>query len=287
MKDASPGRITVPSILERKRSGSAQKITALTAYDYLFARLVDRAGIDLILVGDSLGTVIQGNESTIPVTLDQVIYHAKCVTRAVQHALVVGDLPFLSYQISPEQALESAGRLLKEGGVAAVKLEGGVHMAETVRRLVQIDIPVMGHVGLTPQSYHRMGGHKQQGKKSLKTERAAAGTAERIVEDALAIEDAGAFAVVLEGIPDELATEITSKLSIPTIGIGAGPDCDGQILVLHDMLGVDPEFRPRFVKRYANLGETISSACKLYGEEIRSGAFPAPSAKLVKIPRAK
>jgi len=281
VKNIKPERVTVPSILGRK--STTNKISALTAYDYLTATLLDKAGIDIILVGDSLGTVVQGLETTLPVTLEDVIYHSRCVTRAVTRALVVGDMPFMSYQSSPEKALESAGRLLKEGGVAGVKLEGGVHMAETVRRLVAVDIPVMGHVGLTPQSYHRMGGYKKQGRKHLEKESQAAGTAERVLEDALAIEEAGAFSLVIEGVPADLAEKITNKLSIPTIGIGAGPECGGQILVTQDMLGMDPDFKPAFVKLYANLAETIGKAVKEYITAIKTGAFPVSSEPIVKV----
>ncbi len=273
-------RVTVPEIYSRK--SDQRKITALTAYDFSLARLVDAAGVDIILVGDSLGGIIQGAETTLPVTLDEVIYHARCVTRAVKQSLVVGDLPFMSYQISIEEALRSAGRLMKESGVGAVKLEGGKHMAQTISRLVEIDIPVMGHVGLTPQSYHRMGGHKQQGKKVAASNNEA-GSAARILEDALAVEKAGAFSVVLEGIPDALAKEITTTLSIPTIGIAAGPDCDGQILVLHDMLGVNPDFKPRFVKRYAELSSVIDLAVKEYVQEVSTGAFPKPDVSLKRV----
>jgi 3-methyl-2-oxobutanoate hydroxymethyltransferase len=244
----------------------------LTAYDFTSAKLIDAAGVDVILVGDSLGSVIQGLETTLPVTLEEVIYHSRCVTRAARRALVVGDLPFLSYQVSIERAIESAGRLLKEGGVSAVKLEGGLAMSETIRRIVELDIPVMGHVGLTPQSFHRMGGHKVQGRQSGSSE--IAGTRERVLEDALAVERAGAFACVLEGIPADLGREITAALAIPTIGIGAGADCDGQILVSTDLLGMSTEPSPKFVKRYAELAETITSAVATYAAEVRDGAFP-------------
>lgn len=261
-------RCTVPSILDRKHSKS--KISCLTAYDYSMARILDLAGIDVLLVGDSLASTVQGHKNTLPVTLEEMIYHCRCVVRGVDRALVVGDMPFMSYQISPEKARESAGRIMKEGGVGAVKLEGGIVMAETISSIVAIDIPVMGHVGLTPQSYHRMGGHKLQGNQSGDF----VGSRDRILADAIAVQDAGAFAVVLEGIPIELAQEITQKLSIPTIGIGAGPFCDGQILVTHDLLGMDPEFSPRFVKKYADLAEAITGAVKQYSFEVSSGEFP-------------
>lgn len=258
------GKVTVPDI--RARKGSGVPIVALTAYDYPFARLVDGAGVDVILVGDSLGMVVQGLETTLPVTVEEIIYHCRMVARACTHALLVADLPFGSYQVSPRSAVRNAARLLKEGGAAAVKLEGGIHVARTIQALAEVDIPVMGHIGLTPQSVHRMGGHKVQGRRPSEQE--------RLVEDALAVEDAGAFAVVLEGIPRELAAEITRKLKIPTIGIGAGPDCDGQILVLHDVLGLTEGRSPKFAKQYANLREIVGHALRAYVEEVRKGVFP-------------
>lgn len=267
-------RVTVPGVLSAKSGPSKQKLVCVTAYDFTMAKLMDTAAVDIVLVGDSLGSVVQGLETTIPVTLDEVIYHTRCVTRAVKRALVVADLPFMSYQASLEKALESAGRLLKEGGAAAVKLEGGIAMAETIARMSAVDIPVMGHVGLTPQSYHRMGGHKVQGK--LSGSRDKAGTRERIIDDALAVERAGAFACVLESIPAELAAEITEMLSIPTIGIGAGPACDGQILVSTDLLGLTPDFKPKFVKRFAELGTATVEAVRRYGDEVRAGTYPGP-----------
>lgn len=294
-------KITVPSILLSKSKGqqggdtktktevgdtkahqnstpqtTIEKITALTAYDYTTACLFDRAGVDIILVGDSVATVMQGHSTTLPVTLDEMIYHCKCVTAGVKRALVVGDMPFLSYQSSIEKGVESAGRLLKEGGASAVKLEGGVYMAATIEKLVQVDIPVVGHIGLTPQSFHRMGGHKQQGRTSSShnAEVATAGSKERIIEDAIAVEEAGAFALVIEGVPAELGAEITSRVSIPTIGIGAGYGCDGQILVYSDMLGLNPDFCPSFVKQYVNLAEIITAAVKQYISEVESGVFP-------------
>jgi 3-methyl-2-oxobutanoate hydroxymethyltransferase len=247
-------------------------ITMLTAYDYPFARIFDQAGVDMLLIGDSLGMVVQGADSTLPVTLGEIIYHVKMVVRARKRALVVGDLPFLSYQVSLEQALRNAGRLIKDGGAEAVKLEGGITMAETIRRLVDVDIPVMGHIGLTPQSIHRMGGHRVQGRRSGK----GPGCRERLLEDAAAVEEAGAFAMVLEGIPAELATEITAKASIPTIGIGAGPACDGQVLVMHDVLGLSESFVPRFAKPYANLWHDATAAATSYIREVRERSFPAP-----------
>lgn len=275
-KDKSKRRVTVPSLLNRKAellAGRGEKIAALTAYDFTFATLFDQSGIDVLLVGDSLGSVIQGEENTLPVTLDDIVYHTRCVTRACRRALVVADLPFLSYQISIEQAKASAGRLLQEGRASAVKLEGGEHMEETIRSLVEIDIPVMGHIGLTPQSYHRMGGHRLQGKNGADSR--VNSTAEKIIRDAQAVERAGAFAIVLEGIPTEVAAEITSLLLIPTIGIGAGPECDGQILVSYDLLGLNLNFKPRFVKRFSETGNEILRATGEYLREVKEGAFPA------------
>jgi 3-methyl-2-oxobutanoate hydroxymethyltransferase len=260
-------KVTVPEILGRK---GGEPIVALTAYDFPFGRIVDRAGVDVILVGDSLGMVVQGNETTLPVTMDEVIYHSRMVARGRQRALLVADLPFLSYQVSVEDALRNAGRLIKEGAAEAVKLEGGVAVADTIRAIASVDIPVMGHIGLTPQSVHRMGGHKVQGRRRG----TGAGQRERVIEDALAVEDAGAFAVVLEGIPVDLAVEITGRLAIPTIGIGAGVGCDGQILVLHDVLGLTDGFSPKFAKRYADLWDIATDAVAAYVREVRTGTFP-------------
>ncbi len=261
-------KVTVPEILKRKHE--KKRISMLTAYDYPFARILDEAGIDVLLVGDTLGMVVQGLETTLPVTVDEIIYHLRMVTRARTRALVVGDLPFLSYQVSTEKALENAGRFMKEGGAEAVKLEGGLNVAKTIAALTAVDIPVMGHIGLTPQSVHRMGGHKVQGKKHGHT----AGGRERLLEDAAAVEDSGAFAIVLEGIPLDLAAEITERLSIPTIGIGAGVHCDGQVLVLHDLLGLFDRFAPKFSKRYVNLREIVSTAVGDYIREVQAGEFP-------------
>lgn len=274
-KSALSERVTIPKILNRKDTGD--KITAVTAYDYTFGKLLDRAGVDLILVGDSLGCVIQGHSNTLPVTLDEVIYHTKCVARGVERSLVVGDLPFLSYQVSVEQALLSAGRIIKEGGAAAVKLEGGEAIYDIIARLVSVDIPVMGHVGLTPQSYHRMGGHRVQGKrtKNSKNIKNHAGSPEQILADATAVEEAGAFALVLEGIPLQLASQITKTISIPTIGIGAGGVCDGQILVMHDLLGLSDKPSPKFVKRFAELGVSVTDAVKQYCHEVKDGSYPS------------
>jgi 3-methyl-2-oxobutanoate hydroxymethyltransferase len=262
-------KVTVPEIARAK--GRGKPIVAITAYDFPFARIADEAGVDVILVGDSLGMVVQGLDTTLPVTMDEVVYHTRMVVRGRRHALVVGDLPFLSYQVDPAAAIANAGRLIKEGGAEAVKLEGGVPVAETIRRITAVDIPVIGHIGLTPQSVHRMGGHKVQGR--LRGDKA--GQRERVIEDALAVEEAGAFAVVLEGIPLDLAAELTSRLSIPTIGIGAGPHCDGQILVLHDVLGLSDGFVPRFAKRYADLWHVSLDAVRAYADDVRASVFPA------------
>lgn len=285
-------RVTVPQLRARKSgasdlASSPKKIAAITAYDYSMARLVDSAGVDLILIGDSLACVVQGEPNTLPATLDQMIYHCRCVTRGTARALTVGDLPFMSYQVSIEQGMESACKMIKEGGVAAVKLEGGRAVLPLISRLTDFDIPVVGHVGLTPQSYHRMGGHKQQGRSHASGSRREAGTREAILEDARAVAEAGAFAVVLEAIPSDLAREVTEQLDIPTIGIGAGPYCDGQILVINDLLGMDPDFAPSFCKRYAEVGALITEAVSSYVSETRSGAFPVVKAqKLAKLPLA-
>jgi len=262
-KAAREHRVTVPSLDRRKKR--AEKITMLTAYDFTFASIFDAAEIDILLVGDSLGNVIQGRDTTLPVTLDEVVYHSRMVARASRRALVIGDMPFGSYQISAEEAVRNAFRLVKEGGVHAVKLEGGRHVSETIERIVAAEIPVMGHVGLTPQAVNRMGGHRVQG-------RGEKGRA-RVIADALAVEAAGAFAVVLEGVPEDLAREITDTLSIPTIGIGAGVHCDGQVLVMHDMLGLT-DWSPSFVKQYANLGALASQAARNFAEEVINSKFP-------------
>lgn len=261
-------KVSVPELQRLKASG--QKISALTAYDYPFARILDGCGIDVLLVGDSLGTAVQGADTTLPVTLDEMIYHVRLVTRARTRALVVGDMPFLTYQAGICDAIANASRLLKEGGAEAVKLEGGVNVARVVKAIVNVDIPVMGHIGLTPQSVHRMGGYKVQGKKAGRQP----GARERLLEDAEAVTNAGAFAVVLEGVPLDLAAEITEMLPIPTIGIGAGPHCDGQILVMHDLLGMSGAFTPKFVKRYADLERVISGAVQTYISDVRGQAFP-------------
>jgi 3-methyl-2-oxobutanoate hydroxymethyltransferase len=243
-----------------------EKITMLTCYDYPTARIMDACGIDIMLVGDSVGVVISGYEHTLPVTMEEMLYHTRAVARANPRALIVTDMPFLSYQISIPEARCNAGRMIKDGGAAAVKIEGGVTIAPTIRALVDIDIAVVGHVGLTPQSIHRMGGYKVQGKKQ--------GQAEQIFEDARAIEEAGACALVLEGIPKSLACRITESLTIPTIGIGAGSCCDGQVLVIHDILGLCEKYSPKFVKRYADARTLISDAVSAYITDVKSGSFP-------------
>jgi 3-methyl-2-oxobutanoate hydroxymethyltransferase len=259
-------KVTVPRIGEMKLTG--EKISMITAYDATFAQLVDEAGVDMILVGDSVGMVVQGEANTIPVDLDEMAYHVRTVARARTKALVVGDLPFGSYQVSPEQAVMSSVRLMKQGA-QCVKLEGGTPMAETIAAIARVDIPVVGHIGLTPQSYHRMGGHRVQGRASGYE----AGGRERLLEDAYAVEQAGAFAVVVEGVPRSLAADITAKLSIPTIGIGAGPDCDGQVLVLHDVLGLS-DLRLKFTKQFADLRSAAIAATAEYVDEVRSGQWP-------------
>ena len=256
-------KITIPEVLNMKREG--RRISMLTSYDYPFTRIMDAAGIDIILVGDSAGVVVAGYDTTLPVTMDEMIYHTRAVRRADPKALVVADMPFMSYQTGVEDACRNCGRMIKEGGAEAVKIEGGMNMAHVIRAVSQIDIPVMGHIGLTPQSVHRMGGYKVQGRKEQ---------AERIMEDAYAVQNSGAFAVVLEGIPAKLAAEITAELTIPTIGIGAGPACDGQVLVIHDILGLCEKYSPKFVKRYADLGPIISDAVRQYVAEVKSGEFP-------------
>lgn len=257
--------ITIHDLLKKKREG--EKISMLTAYDYPFARIVDEAGIDAVIVGDSVGMVVQGLENTLPVTMDEMIYHTKIVAKAVKKAMVIGDLPFMSYQISIEEAVRNAGRFLKEAGASCVKIEGGAEVAEHIRAMTKSDMPVMAHIGLTPQSIHRMGGYKIQGK----TEEAA----KRLLEEAHIVEDAGAFSLLLEAIPIGLAKKITEEVTIPTIGIGAGPYCDGQVLVLHDVIGLFDRFLPKFAKRYANLKDDILKAVTTYKEEVEKGIFPS------------
>ena len=257
-------RVTVSQIRDMKLKG--EKIAMLTAYDYVTAKLVDESGIPLILVGDSLGMVVLGYESTIPVTMEEMIHHTKAVVRGAKNALVIGDMPFMTYHLSVSDALRNAARFIQEGGAQAVKLEGGEVVAETVRRIVQCGIPVMGHIGLTPQSVHQLGGFKVQGK--------SAEAAKRLLKDAKSLEEAGAFAVVLESVPAPLSKIITERLTVPTIGIGAGINCDGQVQVISDILGAFTDFVPRHAKRYAALAETIRNVATSYAAEVKSGAFP-------------
>lgn len=257
-------RVSITDLKAMKKRG--ERIAMLTAYDYPSARLVEEAGVPIILVGDSLGMVVLGYDSTIPVTMEEMLHHVKAVVRGTRKAHVVADMPFMSYQAGPQDALRNAGRMLKEGGAQSVKLEGGQHVAETVRLLVSSGIPVMGHVGLTPQSVNQFGGYKVQGKTPA--------AAVKLVNDAVTLEQAGAYAVVLETIPAQLAEMITEKVSVPTIGIGAGPHCDGQVQVLHDMLGLFADFVPKHAKRYAQVGEVIQEAVGQYVAEVQDGAFP-------------
>ncbi|MDD5309924.1 MAG: 3-methyl-2-oxobutanoate hydroxymethyltransferase [Deltaproteobacteria bacterium] len=259
-------KITVPQLLSRKHKG--RKIVMVTAYDATFARLVDQGGADMVLVGDSLGMVVQGHDNTLPVTLDDIVYHCRAVSRGLARAHLCADMPFMSYKISAEQALASAARVVQDGRAESVKLEGGVEIAETVSRLVRAGIPVVGHVGLTPQSVHALGGFRMQGRTGFDRE--------RLIEDARAVADAGAFCLVLESMPLELAQAITDEVSVPTIGIGAGPHCDGQVLVIYDLLGLDESFSPRFLKRYAHLGASVREAVASYADEVRRSAFPGP-----------
>ncbi len=260
MKD----KVTIHTLKRFKQSG--QKICMVTAYDATFARILDDAGADVLLVGDSLGMVIQGHDSTLPVTMDQMVYHCAAVTRGARRAHVVGDLPFMSYQVSVEAAVRNAGRLVAEGGVGSVKLEGGAEFAEVISAMTRASIPVMGHLGLTPQSVHKMGGYVVQGRDE--------DAARKILEDAIALERAGCYALVLEGVPLELARQVSQRLSIPTIGIGAGKYCDGQVLVCYDLLGMNPDFKPKFVKRYGNLHGSITESAGAFFSEVRAGAFP-------------
>jgi 3-methyl-2-oxobutanoate hydroxymethyltransferase len=255
-------KLTVPAVRARK---GKEKLTMLTAYDYVFANIMDNAGIDMILVGDSVGSVMLGYPNTIPVTVEEMIHHTKPVVKGAKKALIVIDMPFMSYHESIEQAKRNAGKMIKESGAEAVKLEGGKRMKDVIRAIADIDIPVMGHIGLTPQSVHSMGGYKVQKEE------------ERLMNDARAVEEAGAFAIVLECVPRNISKKITEALSIPTIGIGAGPDCDGQVLVIHDLLGVLGDFRPKFVKTYLDLRTDMDKAIKNYIEEVKGGTFPDDS----------
>jgi 3-methyl-2-oxobutanoate hydroxymethyltransferase len=259
-------RVTTRTIAEKKQNG--EKITMLTAYDYTFARLLDQAEIDMLLVGDSVSNVVQGNETTLPVTLDEMIYHTKAVIKGAHtYSMVICDLPFMSYQTNAEEGFRNAGRVMKETSASAVKLEGGERVCQTVKLMTDNGIPVIGHLGLTPQSINQFGTYRTRGTTPEE--------AEHIRRDALALQDAGAFAIVLEKIPAQLATDITKMLKIATIGIGAGNGCDGQVLVLHDMLGLNEEFHPRFVRKYLTLAEDVRNAFKKYGDDVRSGDFPS------------
>lgn len=264
MKDAGRA-VTTLRLIEMKKN--KQKIACLTAYDALIAQILDEAGIDVILVGDSVGNVVQGHETTIPVTLEDIIYHTRAVKRGAKRALVVADMPFMSYQVSAEEAFRNAGRLMKEAGASAVKLEGGARVADAVARMTEAGIPVMGHLGLTPQSINQFGSYRPRGKSNEE--------AEQILLDAKALEEAGCFAVVLEKVPTQLAKQVTESIEIPTIGIGAGMECDGQILVYTDMLGLTIDFNPRFVRRYDNLHERVHNAIASYVSDVRDSAFPS------------
>ncbi len=258
-------RVTVPYLIERKQRG--EKLTMLTAYDYPTARALDEAGIDILLIGDSVGMVVLGYDSTLPVTVDDILHHTRPVVRAAERAMVISDMPFLSFQISDEEAMRNAGRMVQEGGAHAVKVEGGLKVAATVKRIVDMGIPVMGHLGLTPQSVHQFGGYSLQAN--------TVEEAQRLIDDAKALEDAGCFAIVLEKVPAQLAKIVTERLSIAIIGIGAGPDCDGQVLVVQDLLGLYEKFVPKFSKQYAQLGHEIRKATRKYIDEVKAGAFPS------------
>lgn len=263
--DSRPDKITTRTVVDMKSKG--EKISMITAYDFTMARIVDHAGIDIILVGDSASNVMAGHETTLPITLDQMIYHTSCVVRGVDRALVVADLPFMSYQVTIKEALINAGRMMKEAGAHAIKLEGGTFVAETVKRIVDAGIPVMGHLGLTPQSIYKFGTYKVRAKEEAE--------ATQLIEDAKKLQDSGCFAIVLEKIPADLAATVTKELNIPTIGIGAGGSCDGQVLVVHDMLGLTKDFKPRFIRRYLNLFEEMSEAVSNYVNDVKSGDFPS------------
>lgn len=262
----------VPDLKDSKRRG--EKIVMLTAYDATMARLLERAGVDLLLVGDSVGMVVLGYENTLPVTMEDMLHHTRAVSRGARRALVIADMPFLTYQVNPDEAVLNAGRLLKEGGAAAVKVEGGRPVVDVVRRLVDVGIPVMGHLGLLPQSIHKLGGYVRQATRPAE--------ADALLDDAIALEEAGAFAVVLEAVPAAVARTVTARVGIPTFGIGAGPDCDGQVLVSHDILGLFDGFVPPFVKQYANLAETIVAATRTFVEDVRAGRYPQAAAPIAK-----
>ena len=261
----APGKVTAVTLAARK--GSVERVVAVTAYDVAFARLADQSGIDIVLVGDSLGMVIQGNASTLPVTLDEMVYHCRAASRGVARAHLVADMPFMSYQASVEEGMRAAGRLIKEGGAHAVKIEGGGDVAPLVQRLVAAGVPVMGHVGMTPQSVHAFGGFKVQGRTDIQRE--------KILADARAVSEAGAYAIVIESVPRKLGAELTQAVPALTIGIGAGAGCDGQVLVMHDLLGLDPAWKPRFARRYGNLGEAAQAAFAAYAADVRGGKFPS------------
>ena len=263
-KQGTINKITISAIQKMKQSG--EKISMLTAYDYSTAAIMDEEGMDIILIGDSLGMVVLGYDSTLPVTMEDMIHHTKAVSRAVKRAMVIADMPFLSYHTSVQDGMYNAGRLMKEAGAHGVKLEGGQEVADVVRKITSSGIPLMGHLGLTPQSVHQLGGYKVQGKDDK--------TARKLMEDARVLEEAGAFSLVLECVPAQLAGEISRALTIPTIGIGAGVECDGQVLVVNDMLGIFEKFTPKFVKKYAELNKDIRAAMKQYIDEVKSGAFP-------------
>lgn len=262
-----PEKVTTQTVVEMKRNG--EKISMLTAYDYTMAGIIDSAGVDVILVGDSASNVMAGFDTTVPMTIEHMIYHTSCVVRGVDRALVIADLPFMSYQVTAKEALINAGRMMKEAGAHAVKLEGGKPIAPTVKRIVDAGIPVMGHLGLTPQSIYKFGTYKVRAKEDEE--------AEQLLKDAKVLEKAGVFSIVLEKIPAPLAKKVTASVSVPTIGIGAGPHCDGQVLVLHDMLGLNKDFSPRFLRRYADLHQSMSDAVKHYIRDVKSGDFPDES----------
>ncbi|WP_103665475.1 3-methyl-2-oxobutanoate hydroxymethyltransferase [Gracilimonas amylolytica] len=259
-----PAKITTQTVVDMKAKG--EKISMLTAYDFTMAQIIDQAGIEIILVGDSASNVMAGHETTVPMTLDHMIYHTSCVVRGVDRALVIADLPFMSYQVTTKEALISAGRMMKEAGAHAVKLEGGKYIVDTVKRIVDAGIPVMGHLGLTPQSIYKFGTYKVR---ATETEEA-----DDLIRDAKLLEEAGCFSLVLEKIPADLAAKVSAELSIPTIGIGAGPSCDGQVLVIHDMLGLNKEFNPRFLRRYADLNSVMTEAVQNYIKDVKSKDFP-------------
>jgi 3-methyl-2-oxobutanoate hydroxymethyltransferase len=259
-------KVTINTLRKMKQAG--ERITMLTAYDATFARLLDRAGTDVLLVGDSLGMVVQGHDTTLPVTMDQIVYHCAAVKRGVDRAHVVGDMPFGSYQASADEAVKNAIRIAAEGGAESVKLEGGAEYAEVIQRIVRAGVPVMGHIGLTPQSVHKLGGYVVQGRNEEK--------AARLLADAKALEEAGCYAIILEMMPAELSAEIARSVSIPVIGIGAGAGCDGQVLVIYDLLGMNPDFSPKFVKKYLDLGMLIRDAVTRYNDDVRHGVFPGP-----------